>query len=111
MNTLIVLAGLALSGISLVLFLVAVFLIKKGWKYIKEASLKKREFAKYDFEHRSSGGAVEFPTFEDAEKDQLNRGRVQGDLFSGCLLIFVGVALVWMALLVVVVVLFYMVAS
>lgn len=80
----IVLVTFAITAVIAIVMLVAVILLmKSGLRDIETASAQKREFDKYDFEHRSSGGVVQFPTFEDAQRDTENRAKVHGTGFLG----------------------------
>jgi lysylphosphatidylglycerol synthetase-like protein (DUF2156 family) len=86
--TIIIVVGLLLASIPL---------MKSGWKDVKKGMAEKREFEKYDFEHRSSGGVVTFPSFEDAEQDKVNRARTQIRISSGSLRIAIAIALIILA--------------
>jgi len=58
---------------------------------------KRRELRRYEFEHRTSGGVVQFKTFEDSEEHNRKVKRTMAVGNPGCLLVS-GLALIICAL-------------
>lgn len=51
-------------------FLIGGFLIAWGFYLTFKVGQANREMRKYEFEHRTDGGVVQFKNFEDAEKHE-----------------------------------------
>jgi len=69
-----------------VLFWLGVVLTFRGVSEIVKKR-KRRELRRYEYEHRTSGGAVEFKTFEDSEEHNRKRRRTVAVGNPGCLLV------------------------
>ena len=67
-----------------------------GWGFVEKAK-KERELRRYEFEHRTSGGVVQFKTFEDSEAHNRKLKRARSPGAPGCLLVL-GLALIIAAL-------------
>jgi len=67
------------------LILAGVLLMLPGyWSSVKRKK-ELRELRRYEFEHRTDGGVVQFKTFEDSEEHQRRRRRAPMSSGSGCL--------------------------
>lgn len=87
--------------IVIALIVVSILAIKSGVKDMQTAAVRKRESAKSDFEHRTSGGVLQYATFEDAEQASRNRQVAVGTgnlgafkMFGAVLLIVVVIPLI-----------------
>jgi len=84
----------------------AVVLIAVGiWIYWATAKFKAKgleELNRYEFEHRTEGGVVQFKTYEEAVAHQKSRAKLMNPGLGfgcGCLLVLIGIAILILTLL------------
>lgn len=71
-----------------------------GTKLIKKANRSGLELAKYKFEHRTSGGVVEYQSWEHMQAQNAKEGRANVSAFVGILVMLPGVFLIGFAVVV-----------